>query len=254
MPRKYRITDVGFYHVINRGVERRNVFLEDKDFEKFIELLQFIKNKFKLKVHSFCLMTNHYHLLIETLSDNISDAMRYINSMYSSWFNKKYRRSGHLWQGRFKSYYLYDDAHFWIVSKYIERNPIEAKMVSNIEEYSYQSLFMWNNDDKNLLSDSMIFNMNLNEYKAFVNDAFDEKTVSFIYSTPKITKNSDGAIMILNKRLSSFFETTEDFTRNQKILNANSYGYTQTEIANYLDLSVSAINKIVAKKVNYTTQ
>ena len=245
MPRKYRITDAGFYHVINRGVERRNVFLDDEDFEKFIELLQFIKDKFKIKIHSFCLMSNHYHLLIETASANISDAIKYLNSMYSSWFNKKYNRSGHLWQGRFKSYYLYDDAQFWIVSKYIERNPIEAKMVSNVNEYKYQSFYFWNTNKVILLEDSMIFEMKFNEYRAFINDAFDENTLAFIYSTPKITKNSDGSIVILNKRLSTFFETAEKFTRNQKILNANMYGYTQTEIANYLDLSVSAINKVV---------
>ena len=248
MPRKYRITDAGFYHVINRGVERRDVFLEEEDFTKFIDLLQFIKEKFKIKIHSFCLMTNHYHLLIETINDNISDAIRYLNSMYSSWFNKKYTRSGHLWQGRFKSYYLYDDAHFWIVSKYIERNPIEAGMVSNIEEYKHQSLFIRINNNHKLLENSMIFDMSLLEYIAFINDAFDEKTLAFIYSTPKISKNVDGTMVILNKRLTSFFEINEVFTRNEKILNANVYGYTQTQIASYLDLSVSAINKIISQQ------
>ena len=124
MPRKQRITEPGFYHVISRGVERRNVFLDEDDFDRFLSILTTEFKVYDVILHSFCLMTNHYHLLIETQQANISDTMKKVNSLYSIYFNKKYKRSGHLWQGRFASYYLYDDVHFWYVAKYCERNPI----------------------------------------------------------------------------------------------------------------------------------
>ncbi|ADG94103.1 protein of unknown function DUF1568 [Arcobacter nitrofigilis DSM 7299] len=112
MPRRERITDVGCYHVVCRGVERRNVFLDSDDFEQFLALLKSVKKEFDIIVHSFCLMTNHYHILLETKEDNISLAMKYLNSHYAIYFNKKYKRTGYLWQVRFHSDYLYADNHF----------------------------------------------------------------------------------------------------------------------------------------------
>ena len=163
MPRKERITDAGFYHIINRGVERRNIFIESEDYDKFLIILNEVFKQYKINIHTYCLMTNHYHLLIETTERNISDAMRKFNSKYSIYFNKKYNRSGHLWQGRYASYYLYDDVHFWYVAKYIERNPIKANMVKQIEYYKYQSFFQWKFKSEyfNLIQNSKIFDMTL---------------------------------------------------------------------------------------------
>ena len=95
MPRKERITEPGFYHLINRGVERRNIFLEPEDYDTFLIVLNQVFKQYKIKLHTYCLMTNHYHLLIETTEQNISDAMRKLNSQYPIYFNKKYNRSGH---------------------------------------------------------------------------------------------------------------------------------------------------------------
>ena len=93
-------------------------------------------------------MTNHYHLLLETKEHNLSKVMQHLNDKYSKYFNKKYKRVGPLWQGRFKSLPLYDEAQFWMVSKYIERNPIKAGIVTMIDRYKYQSFFQWNNKKK----------------------------------------------------------------------------------------------------------
>jgi REP element-mobilizing transposase RayT len=108
MPRKPRLTHPGYYHVLSRGVERRQVFLEKEDFHYFLTLLAHIKDQFSITVHAFCLMDNHYHVLVQTYRENISEAMQYLNANYSARFNRKYKRSGHLWQGRYKSYLLFD--------------------------------------------------------------------------------------------------------------------------------------------------
>ena len=246
MARKERITEPGFYHIINRGVERRNIFLESDDYDKYLSILNEIFKFYKIKLHAYCLMTNHYHLLLETTDRNISDAMRKLNSKYSIYFNKKYKRTGHLWQGRFASYYLYDDVHFWYVAKYIERNPIKANMVKQIDHYKYQSFFQWKYKLEHfyIIKDSKIFDMTLKEYEEFVSSEIQEDILEKIYMSPKYIFK-DGKMKILYKRLETFFEQDRDINRNKNIKKAYEYGYTKTEIAVFLELTTKTINKIL---------
>lgn len=250
MPRKQRITEPGFYHIISRGVERRNVFLDDDDFDRFLSIVRIEFKVYDVLLHSFCLMTNHYHLLLETKQANISDIMKRVNSLYSIYFNKKYKRSGHLWQGRFASYYLYDDVHFWYVAKYIERNPISAHIVNIIDKYKYQSFYQWEfkSNYYELIKDSKIFDMRLDEYEEFISSAIQEDLLVKIYMSPKYIKK-DGQMKILYKRIETFFEKDKDINRNTNIKKAYSYGYTKSEIANFLELSHTTIGKILNKGV-----
>jgi len=249
MSRKERITQPGFYHVISRGVERRNVFLDSEDFEKFLSIIGSEFKSYEVVLHSFCLMTNHYHLLMETKQSNISDAMKRVNSLYSIYFNKKYKRPGHLWQGRFASYYLYDDVHFWNVAKYIERNPIQANIVKQIAHYKYQSFFQWKYKLEYyiLIKDSKIFDMTLEEYEEFISSDIQEELLDKIYMSPKYIKK-DGEMKILYKRLETFFEKDKDINRNDNIKKAYAYKYSKSEIANFLGLSHTAISKILQKQ------
>ncbi len=246
MPRRERITEPGFYHVISRGVERRNVFLESSDYCMFLDVLVDVFKKNRVTLHTYCLMTNHYHLLLETTEYNISDVMREVNSLYSIYFNKKYERTGHLWQGRFKSYYLYDDTHFWVVAKYIGRNPIKAAMVTQVQNYKYQSFFERKYKERyfKLIEKSMIFNMTLKEYEDYISSEMPMDLHDTVFVTPKYV-NKDGKMKVLSKRLETFFEEDRDINRNQNIKSAYDYGYTKTEIARFLELSRSGIAKII---------
>lgn len=245
MPRKYRISEAGYYHCISRGVERRNVFLEPNDFDTFLSILLDVKRDFHLIVHTYCLMTNHYHILIETTLPNISIAMQRLNSLYSIYFNKKYKRSGHLWQGRFHSYYLYDDIHFWYVAKYIERNPIKALMVQKISEYPYQSLYARINErDETILNKSKIFDMTLKDYQDYISTDLSDEILSKIYDTPKVFIK-DGKLTFLYKRLETFFDDDKDINRADNAKHAYEYGYTVTEIASFLGLSSTTVTRFV---------
>ena len=246
MPRKERITEAGFYHVISRGVERRNVFLDADDFDKFLSILSTEFKQYNIILHCYCLMTNHYHLLMETKEQNISNAMKRLNSLYSIYFNKKYKRSGHLWQGRFASYYLYDDVHFWYVAKYIERNPVKANIVKNIDHYKYQSFFQWKFRSVNfeIIKNSKILDMTIAEYEEFINSDIQEEILKKIYMSPKYIKK-DGELKILYKRLETFFEKDRDINRNYNIKRAYKYGYKKTEISEFLGLSTKTIYTIL---------
>ena len=244
MARKQRITYPGYYHIINRGVERRAIFLEDEDYKKFLEFIKEMLKKFNITLHAYCLMTNHYHLLLQTHKENISKAIQYLHSYYSIYFNKKHRRTGHLWQGRFLSYFLYDNQQSWIVAKYIERNPIEAKMVEDINHYQYQSFYQWKYglEQLQLLEGSMIFDMTLNEYERYINLEMKQSVFDLVYTTPKLVEK-DGQIRVLYQRLKTFFNEDIDIERDENIKRAYEYGYTKTEIANFLSLSTKTISK-----------
>ena len=244
MARARRLEIVGFYHIINRGVEQRAIYLEPQDYDFFMDLLLKMRKDFDLSIHTFCLMTNHYHILLETKKENLSKAIQFLNDKYAKYFNKKYQRVGHLWQGRFKSYYLYDDTHFWIVAKYIERNPLKAQMVQELEHYRYQSFFQWkyNQDYKEIIKDSKISDMTLKEYESYISTDLQTDALEIVYTTPKIV-TKDGEMKILNKRLETFFEQDRDINRDENIKKAYDYGYSKAEIARFLSLSHTAVSK-----------
>ncbi len=246
MARKERLQEPGIYHIINRGVEKRNIYLEPQDYEFFLDLVLKCSKDYDITIHAFCLMTNHYHLLLETKEINLSKATQFINEKYSKYFNKKYIRSGHLWQGRFKSYALYDDAHFWIVVKYIERNPIKANMVNEVSNYKYQSFFQWKYKENyfELLNNSMIFEMTYDEYADYISIDMDIDAIDIVYKSPKLIIKDD-KLKVLKKRLETFFELDRDLNRNENIKKAFEYGYTKTEIANFINLSTKTINRVL---------
>jgi len=128
-----------YYHVINRGNYQEKIFINDRDKEKFLEYLEKAAERFSIIIHSYCLMSNHYHLLIQTPDSNLSLAMQWINVSYATYFNRKRDRRGHLFQGRFKAILIDADEYLKHLSRYIHLNPVRAKMVSSPAVYQWSS-------------------------------------------------------------------------------------------------------------------
>jgi len=140
MARPLRVEYPGaFYHVINRGNAGEDVFKSLRDREKFLEYLETACSRFSIRIHTYCLMTNHYHLLVETPEANLSQAIQWINVSYAIYFNIKRQRRGHLFQGRFKSLLVDADEYLKHLSRYIHLNPVRAKMVESASEYPWSS-------------------------------------------------------------------------------------------------------------------
>jgi putative transposase len=128
MARPLRIAlEDGWYHVMNRGIERRSIFRAPADYHQFLQLLAQLPTRFRLLVHCYALMPNHYHLLLQTPQANISQAVQWLNVSYSVWFNRKHRRVGPLFQGRFKAVLVAPDGHHREASRYIHLNPIRTQ-------------------------------------------------------------------------------------------------------------------------------
>ena len=140
MARPLRITFPGaFYHITSRGNERKAVFKSKRDREKFLEYLESATQRYDAVIHAYCLMDNHYHLLLETPSGNLPQIMRHINGAYTTYFNVKRDRPGHLFQGRYKAILVELDEYAKELSRYIHLNPVRAKMAETPEEYDWSS-------------------------------------------------------------------------------------------------------------------
>ena len=140
MARPLRITYPGaFYHITSRGNEQKAVFKSRKDREKFLEYLESSTNRYGAVIHAYCLMDNHYHLLLETPSGNLPRIMAHINSAYTTYFNNKRDRCGHLFQGRYKAILVEADEYVKELSRYIHLNPVRAGIVELPMKYEWSS-------------------------------------------------------------------------------------------------------------------
>ena len=140
MARPLRIEFSGaLYHVTSRGDGREAIYLNDEDRALFIEVLGEACEAYNFLIHSWCQMTNHYHLLVETPDGNLSKGMRYLNGVYTQRFNMKHHRVGHVFQGRFKAILVEKEAYLLEFARYIVLNPVRAKMVESAEYWPWSS-------------------------------------------------------------------------------------------------------------------
>ena len=140
MARPLRIEYPGaVYHVTSRGNEKKPVFKDDTDRQNFLNTLQHVNKRYHWICHANCLMTNHYHLLIETPDGNLALGMRQLNGVYTQLFNKRHGRVGHLFQGRYKAILIQKDSHLLEVCRYVVLNPVRAKMVERPDDWKWSS-------------------------------------------------------------------------------------------------------------------
>lgn len=128
-----------WYHVMNRGRRGEKVFTNSKDFEIFIALLQETAEMFDIRVAAFCLMSNHYHILLQTPAGNLSRAMRHVNGVYTQRYNRRRNIDGQLFRGRYKSVLVQEDNHLLELLRYIHRNPVRAHICNTVDEYPWSS-------------------------------------------------------------------------------------------------------------------
>ncbi len=140
MARPLRIEFSGaLYHVTARGDRRETIFEDDKDCLMFLRTLAEVVERFNWLCHAYCLMTNHYHLLVETPEGNLSKGMRHLNGVYTQASNRRHNRIGHLFQGRFKGILIDKDSYLLELSRYVVLNPVRARMVKQPEKWKWSS-------------------------------------------------------------------------------------------------------------------
>jgi putative transposase len=178
MPRTARIAPKDFvYHVLTRGNNKQDIFKDEEDFLKYIDIIKKYKEKYKFKLYHYVLMTNHVHLVIEPSEEGgeLAQIMKGINLSYAQHFKNKYKHIGHFWQDRFKSIIISKDEYLLACGSYVELDPVRAGMVKDPKEYIWSSYAANAYGKKDDLVDKHVIYENLSsdenvrkEYRKFV--------------------------------------------------------------------------------------
>jgi REP element-mobilizing transposase RayT len=140
MPRKAREkSKIQIYHVMFRGINGQIIFEDNEDYNKYIQIIRDYKDICEYEIYAFCCMNNHIHMLIKEGREELGIVFRRLGAKYVYWYNKKYKRTGHLFQDRYKSEPVNDEKYLLTVLRYIHANPIKAGIVNNISKYTWSS-------------------------------------------------------------------------------------------------------------------
>ena len=268
------------YHITSRGDRRERIYDDDEDRVIFLDQLGQVVSNFNWLCHSYCLMDNHYHLIIETLDSNLSKGMRQLNGVFTQASNRRHKRSGHLFQGRYKAILVDKENYLLELTRYVVLNPVRAKgMISHIEDWpwsSYLSFIGKAEANEWLTTDWVLSQFGSNKqgarenFQKFVLEGLgqklniwsgikgqiylgDEKFVSAMQN--KIEKrDNDWSIPKKQQRpvAKSLLQIERQYPgRNSAIIAAYNTGvYSQREIAEYYNLHPSTVGVIIRKFKN----
>ncbi len=280
MARPLRIEYPGaVYHVTSRGNARADIFADSFDRQTFLLLLESVVNRFNWICHAYCLMDNHYHLLIETSDGNLSMGMRHLNGVYTQSFNRRHKSVGHVFQGRFKAVIVEKESHLLELCRYIVLNPVRAGMVSAPQKWRWSSYRTTAGNAKKepyLATDWILgqFDKTKSEarikYRQYVKDGMAEKEAPWEKLKGQVILGSDMFIERVREFLGGkdqiteiprlqrtagrpslevLFPAGERLTkreRNPTVLDAHvKYGYSLKEIAEHLGVHYTTVSKVV---------
>jgi len=179
-----------YYHVLNRGRGRQVIFNDEEYFGEFLHTLSEVHDRFGMQIHAYCLMSNHYHLLVKTPEGNLQRCMRHVNGVYTQRYNRLTNTDGPLFRGRYKAILVDHDVYLLQLSKYIHRNPLDAGMVDHLENYvwsSYRSYIGGCAAEKWLYLREVYGQLNTNkpfarEYQSYMNEGQMDKDLKDFYS------------------------------------------------------------------------
>ncbi|RJQ52385.1 MAG: transposase [Nitrospiraceae bacterium] len=281
MARPLRIEYEGaVYHVTARGNERKAIFKEDPDRSLFLDILYKANKRYNILCHAYCLMDNHYHLIMETPEGNLSKGMRQLNGVYTLMFNKEHRRVGHIFQGRYKAILIQKESHLLEVCRYVVLNPVRARAVEKPEEWKWSSYQATSGKSKphECLSRDWILGQFAESrmaaqkrYEDFVmagigengiwkkvkgqsllgDDDFVDTLITYVKGYEEMVEIPKVQRYMSRPEMRELFKETvfnNRQSRNKKILEAvYKYGYTQKEVADYLGKHYTTISGIIGK-------
>lgn len=281
MARPLRIEYSGaVYHITSRGNERKSIFRDNEDRETFLDVLKNVNRRYNYLCHAYCLMDNHYHIIIETPDGNLSRGMRQLNGVYTQRFNKRHNRVGHIFQGRYKAILIQKESHLLEVCRYVVLNPVRAKAVNRPEGWEWSSYCATAEIKKphSCLTTGWILGqfssktgLARKRYKEFVKGGIGMETI-WADVNGQILLGDDDFIERLEVYLKRY-EDIKEIPKSQRYTNRPSldrifderglidkknrdkgiskaverYGYAQKDVADYLGMHYSTISRLIKK-------
>jgi putative transposase len=277
MARSLRIEYTGaLYHITSRGNKKEDIFLSDGDRVLFLGVLDEVCKRYRWICYSYCLMSNHYHLLIETPEGNISKGMRLLNGVYTQRFNRVHSRVGHVFQGRFKGILVEKEDYLLELCRYIVLNPVRAHIVATVSDWKWSSYRATICEERspNWLSSNYILTLFSNDVLIAIKKFQEYVALGSLNGTPwdrlkhQIYLGSDDFVKVMQakidskKNLNNFpkpqyleqslslqYYEQQAINRDECIVMAyNSGGFSMAEIGNYFGLHYSRISRIVKNR------
>lgn len=288
MSRPLRIEFAGaLYHVTSRGNGRKPIFRNDRDRLSFLEVLHKVNQRYHWLCHAYCLMGNHYHLIIETPEGNLSRGMRQLNGVYTMDFNRRHRTVGHVFQGRYKAILVEKESYLLEVCRYVVLNPVRAGLVEGPEGWSwssYRGTAGFNKPHPSLAIDWILGQMGkekrgaVKRYRAYVREGmrastiwekvkgqsilgeedFIDRFIGHVRGYEEIKEIPRGQRYLGRPGLKDLF--SERVVRGRKMRNervakaVGEWGYSQREVADYLRLHYSTLSRIMKEREKSTNK
>jgi len=287
MARPLRIEYEGaVYHVTARGNERKAIYKDEADRTIFLDTLHKVNKRYNLLCHAYCLMNNHYHLIIETPEGNLSKGMRQLNGVFTNLFNKKHKRVGHIFQGRYKAILIQKESHLVEVCRYTVLNPVRAKIVQKPEEWkwsSYQATLGKEKSHKCLNRDWILGQFAQRrktaekKYGEFViagignngiwkkvkgqsllgDDDFVDTLIKYVKGYEEIEEIPKVQRYMSRPSLNELFKdeklNNKEYRNKQIVKAVYEYGFSQKEVADHLGKHYTTISTIISKTLKLKT-
>ena len=278
MARPLRIEFPGaLYHITSRGNARQTIFFDEEDFTDFLTVLDQVAKRYHLLLHSYCLMPNHYHLLIETPEGNLARGMRQLNGTYTQHTNQRHQRVGHLFQGRYRSILIDKENYLLELSRYIALNPVRANLVEDPKDWpwsAYPQLIGFNPRIPCLSSDWILAQFAperkaaIKAYQAFVLSGMDaasplKRVKGQLFLGPEHFIDRIKHLIGEQKRFSEIpkkqryaarpslpeiFQGKDQKAKEEPMYQAyQEYGYTLKDIAEYLGVHYTTVSKRIKR-------
>lgn len=247
MPRQARKkSSAGIYHIMLRGVNQQQIFEDGEDCDKFLQVLKDCKAISEFKLFAYCLMGNHIHILLQETNEPIELLMKRIATRFVYWYNIKYQRVGHLFQDRFKSEPIENDAYFLTVLRYIHQNPIKAgicKTVADYENSSYNEYFK----SSDLIDSDFVFDLiSKDGFTKFNSEKVFESCLD-VEDKPKIKVTDEQAKKIIEKvskcKNVAEFQTLDVKTRDKCLKKLRESGLSIRQISRLTGVSFNIVRK-----------
>ena len=262
----------GLYHVTSRGNARQDVFVDEQDYSTFLRILSEAVERHRWLLHAYCLMRNHYHLLVETPQGNLSRGMRHVNGVYAQRFNLRHDRDGHLFQSRYKSFLVEKDNYLLELSRYIVLNPVRAGVAHSPDQWpwsSYRVTAGLGSEVGFVYTDSLLASFSSSKqrarrlYVSFVQEGMGGRSPleearggfilggeDFLLTVRDLLEQAGGPETVRREKyaarpsLQVLFDTDK---RNEAIHEAVCrWGYKLREVGDYLGLHYSRVSRIAA--------
>ena len=276
MTRPLRIEFKGaVYHVTSRGNARQAIFLTEEDFADFLRVLCSVVKRYRFLLHAYCLMNNHYHLMIETPEGNLSKGMRQLNGLYTQRFNRKHQRVGHLFQGRYQAILVDKDNYLLELSRYVALNPVRAKIVKDPKDWEW-SAYQATTGHKGIscLTTDWILSQFDNKqkasslYQAFVlsgikaesplkavkgqlflgQENFIDKIKHLMSVTENLREITKKQRYVTRLSLNEILKYQDKKSRDQAMYKAClQYGYTLKDIAEYIGVHYTTVSRVIKR-------